>query len=468
MGSSQSVLINRSGGTARNADGFLVDDTNQVLKQQLKSEQFFVIVSMLAAWVMLAFVFSLPDRDEPLTVGGLDLLGLGKIISRIGGLIFLMAVNLMMVRQMRIRVVVFYMSGFIAFFGWSVVTMTWSALPAVSGGQLISLAGLMLLGATIARAVESNHGARLVLSLLSLLLATRALVMVLLYTAIGAESVSREHDSFFHSTDAAETASIGIVVLAISMMGFPNWLTRVIFYPGMIIFAALFMIAQNRLTLIITPPIFLLIFLMNGNRRGLVKLAFLTSLIVPLIMLADPGLEMFAKLVGSTEEYAMRSGDDDTLSTFSGRTELWEAIWQEYVKSPIGGLGYFVTSSTGELDVWFVPLNYTAHNQMFQVLATTGVVGLILFLLGLAFPFQLVVSKILQNDSEGRAARSVAVIFLWMALWGLLNSSFSGPLSTSSITFWIIVGLAIGRLRKSNKDLSNGPSLGAEQTIRGR
>jgi len=134
-----------------------------VLKQQLKSEQFFVVVTMLAAWAALAFVFSLPDRDEPLTVGGLDLLGLGKIVSRVGGLVFLMAVNLMMVRQIRIRVVVFYMAGFIAFFCWSVVTMTWSALPAVSGGQLISLAVLMLLGATIARAVESDHGARLVL-----------------------------------------------------------------------------------------------------------------------------------------------------------------------------------------------------------------------------------------------------------------------------------------------------------------
>ena len=83
------------------------------------------------------------------------------------------------------------------------------------------------------------------------------------------------------------------------------------------------------------------------------------------------------------------------------------------------------------------------------------IIGLVLFLCGLAIPFQLVMSKILQNDSRGRAARSVAVIFLWMALWGLLNSSFSGPLSTSSITFWIIVGLAIGRLRGSDQDLTN-------------
>ena len=113
-----------------------------------------------------------------------------------------------------------------------------------------------------------------------------------------------------------------------------------------------------------------------------------------------------------------------------------------------------MTSSTGELDVWYVPRNYTAHNQMFQVLATTGIIGLALFLSGLAIPFHLVMSKILRNDSKGRAARSVAAIFLWMALWGLLNSSFSGPLSTSSITFWIIGGLAIGRLRGTDEDLA--------------
>lgn len=454
IGSSQSVLPSRnaSDGTY-DANGFLSGDASLVLKQQLKSEQFFVIVIMLVAWAILAFVFSLPERDDPMTVGGLDLLGLGKIVSRVGGLVFLMALNLMMVRQKRIRVVVLYMLGFIAFFCWSVVTTTWSALPAVSGGQLISLAVLMLLGTTIARAVESDHGVRTVLFLLSLLLAMRSLVMVLLYFAVGPDSVSREENSFFHSTDAAETSSIGIVVLATAMMGFPNWLTRVIFYPGMIVFGALFVIAQNRLTLVITPPVFLLVFLINGNRRGLVKLAFLISLIVPAMMLADPGLEMFDKLVGSTEQYAMRSGNDDTLSTFSGRTELWEAIWQEYVKSPIGGLGYFVTSTTGELDVWLVPRNYTAHNQMFQVLATTGIIGLALFLSGLAIPFLLVVSKVFRNDSKGRAARAVAIIFFWMALWGLLNSSFSGPLSSSSITFWIIVGLAIGRLRGPEQEL---------------
>jgi len=113
-----------------------------------------------------------------------------------------------------------------------------------------------------------------------------------------------------------------------------------------------------------------------------------------------------------------------------------------------------VTSTTGELDVWFVPRNYTAHNQLFQVLATTGIIGLTLFLSGLAIPFWLVMSKFLLKDSRGRAARSVAVIFLWMALWGLLNSSFSGPLGTSSITFWIIVGLAIGRLRSPSEDVA--------------
>ncbi len=437
------------------AAGFL-DDDSRARTQRRNSEQFFIVAAMIAAWAALAFVFSLPDRDEPLTVGGLDLLGLGKVVSRVGGLVFLVAVNLMMVHQMKIRVVVFYMAGFIAFFCWSVATITWSALPAVSAGQLMSLAVLMMLGATIARVVESDHGVRMLLFHLSLLLVIRATVMVLCYVAMGADAVSREHNSFFHSTDAAETASIGIVVLATSMMGFPTLLTRTLFYPGMIVFGMLFMIAQNRLTMIITPPVFLLIFLMNGNRQGLVKLGFLCSLIVPAVMLADPGLEVFSKLVGSTEQYAMRSGDDNTLTTFSGRTELWEAIWQEYLKSPIMGLGYFVTSTTGELDVWFVPRNYTAHNQLFQVLATTGMIGLVLFFSGLAIPFRLVMSKLFLKDSRGRAARSVAVIFIWLALWGLLNSSFSGPLGTSSIAFWIIVGLAVGRLRRPPEGLVPG------------
>jgi len=61
---------------------------------------------MLSGWVILLFVFSTPERDTSLTVGGLDVIGISKAVSRLGTLALLAAINLMMVGKISIKLVV--------------------------------------------------------------------------------------------------------------------------------------------------------------------------------------------------------------------------------------------------------------------------------------------------------------------------------------------------------------------------
>ncbi|MFK7770244.1 MAG: O-antigen ligase family protein [Mariniblastus sp.] len=411
---------------------------------------FFANVTLMCAWIIMLFVFYLPDRDAVISIGGMDLLATGKALSRVGSLGLLLALNLMMTRQVQIRVIFFYMGGFFVFLAWSLLSVTWSALPTISSGQVLSLSVMMVLGATIARIVETNDDARIVLTHLSMILLLRAVIMVICWSMTGGVGVSREENSFFHSTDAAETSTLGMLVLTVAHLGFPTRVSRLLYFPGILVFLATFIIAQNRLSLVITPPLLLATMLMNGNRKAILVLCFLGCVAVPAYMLCDPGLENVSRALGQTEEFAMRSGGDETVSTLSGRTELWEAIWEHYVQSPIIGLGYFVTSTTGELNVWGATHNYTAHNQLFQVLATTGIIGLAIFLLAMVIPARLLLSKAIENSSAGRAARSLGVIFLWLIMWGFLNSSFNGPIGSSSVVFWCIIGVTIGRLRQND------------------
>ena len=98
--------------------------------------------------------------------------------------------------------------------------------------------------------------------------------------------------------------------------------------------------------------------------------------------------------------------------------------------------------------MWHDPQNYRAHNQVLQVLATTGAIGLTLFLSGFFLPGKLLLSNLTHPTPAGRIARSVAAVFSWLILWGLLNSSFCGPINASGITFWCLLGLTVGRMRQ--------------------
>lgn len=408
---------------------------------------FLLTVTVMSAWVILLFVFSTPERDTAITIGGLDVIGAAKAVSRLGTLCLLVAINLMMVGSKPIRFVVYYMIGFFLYAAWAGVTVLWSPMPDVSAGQWISMLTMIALGATAVRLVESDRDVQLVLTMLALLLVTRSGIMLICWAVTGGTGVSREAESYYHSTDAAETASLGLLVLMVAHLGFPSRFSRLVFLPCMFVLLSLFLIAQNRLTLVITPPLVLICMLMYGNRKAIVNLAFIGSLAVTLFLLFDPGLETLSSAAGSTEQLARRSDQDDrAFSTFNGRTELWEVIWNEYITRPMTGLGFFVTSRTGEIDVWEQPLNYTAHNQLFQVLATTGLIGLFFFLVGFVGPVRMMISRITRSGPAGHVARSVAVIFAWLVLWGLLNTSFSGPIGASSVAFWLLVGLTIGRL----------------------
>jgi O-antigen ligase len=108
------------------------------------------------------------------------------------------------------------------------------------------------------------------------------------------------------------------------------------------------------------------------------------------------------------------------------------------------GHGYFVTSKTGEIDIWDGPSNHTAHNVLLQVLVTTGAIGTVLFLWGLFQPLVIYGNSLPGVDRRWKLATFLGVLGIWYFGWGQLCASFMGPVRPESVVFFALLGLALG------------------------
>lgn len=411
-----------------------------------------VILSIVLIFcaMIIAFLFSLPHRESPTSASGMDYVAQGKLVSRLGGMVVFALANLVLIRRRSITEIFPLFIGFILFSVWAAASVTWSPLASVSAGQVFSMVVMVLLAMAIAQLTQTEADARIILASLNFLMIARAVMMVSVFAVVGPEAISRDEGSYFHSTSAAETAAPGLVLLIASATCIGDRWSKLMLVPGLIFLGGLFLIAQNRLSLLVTPPVILLLLVTTGNRMLILKMVFAACFVIPTYMLLDPGLELVSQFVGSTEEYATRSEDSgEAISTFSGRTEMWAAVWEEYLKSPIRGHGFFVSSTNGELDVWNRVRNYTAHNQVLQILVSTGIVGLILFSIALFFPAMMVLRALFVPGPRRRIAMVAGSVGLWFFFWSLLNSSFSGALGSGSFIFFMLLGVVIGGLCRS-------------------
>lgn len=411
-------------------------------------------VIMASVWLVAAFLFSEPNREDPMSARGMDLIAKAKLLSRLGAMGLLVAVNLFARSRRSLISMASLYWPLLLYLAWAVVSVVWSPLPEVSLGQAFSLAVMIALAITISRYVETVEDAVYIVTHLLLICALRGTAMVLLQLKTGGTAVSRGEEGIFHSTDAAETAGLGMVLMFGLFMCLPRARFNALFFPVMAVHGMLFVFAQNRFSLLVNLACIGLYTVMNASRQTVLRIALAGSLLFPLYVVFDPGVEIAGELIGATQSFSNRENSDssEAVTTFSGRTELWAAVWEQYIQTPIQGIGYFVTSQTGELDVWGKVVNYTAHNQIFQVLATTGLVGLAIFMAVLWKPFVKLRGTVFRNGEEGDFSRFVLGVLCWLILWGLLNVSFSGPISCSPICFFTCLGCIMAEPRSSKHE----------------
>lgn len=418
---------------------------------------------LFCAWMLMLITFSAPGREGPGGVGGLDLIALMKVGAR-GLTICLLGWTLLQQwHHPRRALVLWCLFPALLYSLWGLVTVLWSPLRAVSIGQLGSLGAQLLISALIGLYWRGEESTSTILRHLCLGMLTVASLILLSYaispdlSGLNREVSIEGSGGLFHPTSAGATGGLGLLLLFGSRLLWKWQWPRALMAPGLVIFGAVLWLAMSRTALILTL-IALMPLILRYVSQAVLGVALITLGIGGALYLCiDPGTGLLDRFLTTGAEYVSRGESSESLTSLTGRTALWEAIWVEHQKSPLLGHGYFVTSSNGLLDVWSGPANRTAHNLLLQVLSSTGLIGLCLFLWAAGRLVLTTGSTLRRIASFSPLPVLMIVVGGWYLGWSQLCISFLGPVQPESIVFFSLLGIAIGQVPASSLRMEAKP-----------
>jgi O-antigen ligase len=423
------------------------------------------------ALALMLCTFSMPGREAPTSLGGLDTIALTKLIIRIAALVLLTARLFHAWDGSRRPVIVSALTPFGLFVAWSIVSCVWSALPAVSIGQSLGLLTLTLLAANVALSWRSDDDTSVILAVISVGLLILSAVTAASHVAVPdtmglnrGELVSEGHTGLVHPSTAGATAALGIIIVVAALL-FWGWYWTWPLLVGCVIHASVLMFAASRTPVMVAAIILLLLTCVYMSRQLLGLLLVTVSMMGALYIAMDAEWSGAEHVYRTVTDHYQRGDEEEQLLSFSGRTDLWEIIWRDFLASPMLGHGYFITTQNGSTDVWGEPSNLTAHNLPLQILATTGLIGAGLFLYGIGSWF-FVLGPCLVERKDTRHLKLLTVFGLWNLGGGTLGEGFMGGLYPEAVATFVALGIGIGAALnpRGERDLHQLPTLHFRQS----
>ena len=407
---------------------------------------------LFCLWMLSLLTFSMPGRESPEGAAALDPIGLAKVGARGLTLALLAYVLLRQLGTTAQRAVGYTLFPLALYVCWAFFSAAWSPLKTVSIGQAGGLAAQVMLAAAIGILWSTERDTSRILKHLSLILLTISSVILasdfIDHDLSGlnrevTDAAVTESTGLFHPTAAGSTAALGLVIIIVARLLW-NWpWTRLLLAPALVIHTWILLLAASRMALGMTVVVIGLAICALMDRRVLGTITFFVCAAALAYLIVDPRMEFADESLGLTSRYLSRGESAESLTSLTGRTELWDAMWKSFQDSPILGHGYFVTSKTGAIDVWGGPENRTAHNVLLQVLVTTGLVGLFLVLWGFGRIGLQLLRTWYRDDRHHRLIGLLALMALWYFGWGLLSESFFGTVAPESTVFYTMLGLAL-------------------------
>lgn len=124
-----------------------------------------------------------------------------------------------------------------------------------------------------------------------------------------------------------------------------------------------------------------------------------------------------------------RTGRVSEMTTLTGRTDIWQATWEAFLKQPLLGYG-FATTKVLLPEVYHNYWGYTvtqAHNFFLQTAVTTGLVGVAFVLV------------IFMRQAIAYIARPLlfsGLVFIYLLVYGITEAGPMGPAPNILMLFW--------------------------------
>lgn len=333
----------------------------------------------------------------------------------------------------------------IAFCLWGLLSISWSALPRISLNQAGSFGILIVFAFATAMAWESEEDTKRLLCFLSLaLLFISIMLLALRVAAPQYGALTRDADGLLHTTFGSSAASLGFLIGLMSTLIWGwSWAQKLIWVSAPIHIATI-LVSGSRMSLALTAVLGTLAIILFCRRETLAVLVFACGLIGTSYLMIDPGADVFEKGFDKVGIFVGQGQTRSQLKTLSGRTEMWNVMMNSHQQAPWKGHGYFCTSESGQVYVWYQWGNWTAHNMWLQLLVTTGWIGVAIFsghLIVLGQSLARVANW--TTEAPRRFGMFTVMILLWYLGWGLLNESIFGPTGPDSVVFFVTSGLCI-------------------------
>jgi len=398
-------------------------------------------------WMLLLTILTSADTGDGASGGTLGAVGMLKVVTRVAALGILAWIVFSSWSDRRRGPILRMMLPWFLFAAWAVVSTAWSPLWKFSLGQSSTLVMLLLLAYSTAMvAWRFTHMSHVLYYVCWGLLLLSATMVVGSVVAPNAFDIGRGASGGFHPTNVSATAALALVVIVSVRLVFAWPWSRWLVWPSLVVHCGALYLAHNRASIVVTFFVLGGFVLLKTSPAWRWLLLTAGSMACAAYLTFDPGFMLVDQTSGALANYMARDQSVQQLSEFSGRGEMWSAIWDSFLRAPWLGHGYFVSSETGQIYVWYEWTNWTAHNFWLQVLVGTGIVGGIL----LAFALVCYVLRLVLACHDGAGLKRLisiaAAVLIWQTGWGLTNESFVGPLQAESIVFFLVLGLVTGRM----------------------
>jgi len=405
---------------------------------------------VVVIWLLSIASYSPTERAvAPLSLSTLDPMAAAKVATRLIALLLLGTILWKVPRTPAKQHVLRRLLPFGLLAGWCMLSALWSPMAAVSlghAGETLMFTGLAAVVGLVC--TEDRHLSRILFHLTA-----AALVVSVLNAGFGAAGLSNAEGEaggrafgFLHPNMAAQVAGVGLVVLVSSYL-IAGWRwTRWLLLPAIAMQGWVLFLSQSRTANGATFAALLACLVLFARRGSVLLVAVIFAVALTGYLAFDPTGQAFGDVQGRIVNYVMRGQTRSQFMTATGRTEMWAVGWQSFLESPLRGHGNCVMTKTGMVPVWGESEWQTAHNLFLHVLAGTGLIGGLLLVWALWRPAAAAWHEFAKGAAERKTAAFVLTVFGWFLLVGLYEISFLGPVSPSSLAFFVVLGIAAGRL----------------------